>query len=118
MNMDHNFNAYLNQFIIPCPKNATGIHPDCDCNDHYYYDEAEKLCKSNVGRTCPELSIGIGPDCRCIKKEYIFVESLWGCFSGSVVDGSPAIGICPDLSQQYPMCEVFIASHNTTSSKL
>lgn len=108
LNMNYNYNAYLNQFIIPCPKNAFGIHPYCDCIDDYY-DEAEKLCKSNMERPCPELSVGLGTDCRCIKKEYIFVESLWGCFSGPVIDGSPAIGICPNLNQQYPMCDISIA---------
>lgn len=110
MNHNYNFNAYLNQFIILCPKNATGIlHPYCDCYDYdHYYDAVERVCKSNMGRMCPELSFGTGPDCWCIKYPYGFVKSLWGCFFNAV-SGSPPFGICPDINQPFPMCDVSIA---------
>lgn len=115
---------------MECPENSKGIHPKCSCKESdSYYNETEKICKSNIGRTCPkdaigknqELTnkwtktkwwkypneIGVGPDCLCVRPNYAFIENKWKCVTDKVHYHYPATAECPG-EEKWPQCEISI----------
>lgn len=107
-NEEHIFSAYINECYVPCPEDSTGKHPYCRCDQFdFYYDENERVCKSNLERKCPKFAIGTGPDCLCTKKDYIFNTYFWQCQYRYAAYGAVSAN-CPDSSQKWPQCDVSI----------